>query len=68
MARDVVWQLLKDNLVKANDRMKKMADMHRMERNFVEGDWIFLRLKLGQTEDLISFLLSSMVHIKRHRR
>jgi len=68
MARDVALQLLKDNLVKAKDIMKKMADIHRSERNFPEGDMVFLRLQPyryeWQAEDLISFLLSSMVHIK----
>ena len=38
-------QLLKDNLVKAQERMKKLADQHRTEREFVEGDMVYLRLQ-----------------------
>ena len=47
MERDVVLQLLKDNLVKAQERMKKMANkkMTEREREFVEGDWVNLRLQ-----------------------
>ena len=45
MNRDVVLQLLKDNLVKAQDRMKEYADEDRTEREFDVGDWVFLRLQ-----------------------
>ena len=45
MASNVALELLTDNLIKAIDRMKKMADMHRTKRNFKEGDWVFLRLQ-----------------------
>jgi len=45
IARDIVLQLLKDNLVKARDIMKKYADLHRTERDFAVGDWVFLRLQ-----------------------
>eukprot|EP00253_Pinus_taeda_P002763 PITA_02763 len=40
-----VLQLLKDNLVLAQNRMKEQADQHRSERSFVVGDWVFLRLQ-----------------------
>ena len=43
--RDTTLQLLKDNLVKAQDRMKKLADSHRTERSFEIGDLVFLRLQ-----------------------
>ena len=39
-----VLQLLKDNLVLAQTRMKQQADQHRSERSFDVGDWVFLRL------------------------
>ena len=45
MDRDATLQLLKDNLVHAQDRMKKWADLHRTERSFAVGDWVFLRLQ-----------------------
>ena len=43
--RDIVLQLLKDNLVKAQDIMKKIADKNRTEREFAEGDMVYLGLQ-----------------------
>lgn len=40
-----VLQLLKDNLMLAQNRMKQQADQHRSERSFDVGDWVFLRLQ-----------------------
>ena len=45
LERDATLQLLKDNLVRAQDRMKKWADLHRTERSFEVGDMVFLRLQ-----------------------
>ena len=39
-----VFQLLKDNLNLAQNRMKQQVDQHRRERSFDVGDWVFLRL------------------------
>lgn len=44
-ARDNALQLLKDNLHLAQDRMKKLADIHRTDREFVVEDWVFLKLQ-----------------------
>ena len=38
-------QLLKDNLMLAQNRMKQQADQHRSERSFDVGDWVLLRLQ-----------------------
>ena len=40
-----VLQLLKDNLVLAQNRMKQQADQHHNERSFDVGNWVFLRLQ-----------------------
>lgn len=40
-----VLQLLKDNLVLAQNRMKEHADQHYSERSFDVGDWVFLLLQ-----------------------
>ena len=40
-----VLKLLKDNLVMAQNRMKRQADQHRNEKEFEVGDWVFLRLQ-----------------------
>ncbi|KAF8413581.1 hypothetical protein HHK36_001572 [Tetracentron sinense] len=38
--RDQIMKILRDNLVAAQDRMKRMADLHRSEREFSVGDWV----------------------------
>jgi len=40
-----VVQLLKDNLTVARNRMKQQADLHRSEREFEVGEWVFVRLQ-----------------------
>ena len=42
--RSVLLNLLKQNLVAAQARMKAQADLHRSTRSFQVDDWIFLRL------------------------
>ena len=42
--RDIALQLLRDSLVKAQDRMKVKADKRRNERQFVEGGLLYLKL------------------------
>lgn len=43
--RDKVLQQLKQNLVKAQQHMKKMADKRRKEISFEEGQWVFVKLQ-----------------------
>ncbi|KAG6518817.1 hypothetical protein ZIOFF_022298 [Zingiber officinale] len=43
--RDQILQLLKNNLCDAQARIKQLADMHRSEREFAIGDWVFLKLQ-----------------------
>jgi hypothetical protein len=40
-----ILHTLKENLVMAQNRMKQQADQGRSERQFVEGDQVFLRLQ-----------------------
>ena len=42
-AREALLRRLKNNLEVAQQRMKNMADKHRTERSFAEGDWVFLK-------------------------
>lgn len=37
--------MVKQNLVKAQNRMKQLADRHRSEREFAVGDWVYLKLQ-----------------------
>lgn len=43
--RESTLKMLKENLAKAQHRMKQQADQHRSERAFQVGDWVFLRLQ-----------------------
>jgi hypothetical protein len=40
-----VLQLLKENLQRSQNRMKRYADLRRTEREFKAGDWVYLRLQ-----------------------
>ncbi|KAG6658985.1 hypothetical protein CIPAW_03G001100 [Carya illinoinensis] len=42
---DPILSLLKENLQKAQHRIKLFADRKRIERSFEVGDWVFLRLQ-----------------------
>lgn len=43
--QEQVIQTLKENLQQAQNRMKIYADKRRTEREFTEGDWVYLRLQ-----------------------
>lgn len=43
--RDAMIRLIKENLQQAQNRMKQLADSHRTERFFAEGDMVYLRFQ-----------------------
>ena len=43
--RNRISNCIRDNLAKAQQRMKYFADQHRSEREFSVGDWVFLKLQ-----------------------
>jgi hypothetical protein len=43
--RDSILWALKQNLTEAQNHMKQQADQHQTEREFAEGDMVFLRLQ-----------------------
>jgi hypothetical protein len=43
--QEAILSTLKENLVMAQNRMKKQADQGHFERQFIEGDQVFLRLQ-----------------------
>jgi hypothetical protein len=40
-----IIQILKENLATARNRVKQLTNQHRSEREFEEGDWVFVRLQ-----------------------
>ncbi|GKG32986.1 hypothetical protein Tco_0430496, partial [Tanacetum coccineum] len=45
IAREEVVRALKFHLKRTQDRMKAQADKHRSERQFMVGDWVYLKLQ-----------------------
>ncbi|KAL6514874.1 hypothetical protein OROGR_020453 [Orobanche gracilis] len=52
--RDSILDELKQNLLKAQDRMKVQADKRRREIDFHEGDWVYLKLQPYKLKSLAS--------------
>ena len=69
-----VLQLLKDNLMLAQNRMKQQIDQHHSERSFDVGDWVFLwlqpykQMSLKQAKKDINYHQSITVHTKCCKR
>lgn len=45
LAREQTLRLLKEQLARAQNRMRQLADKHRSEREFQVGDWVYLKLQ-----------------------
>lgn len=45
MSRDEIVKDLRVNIKEAQARMKQVYDRHHREREFEEGDWVYLRLQ-----------------------
>lgn len=43
--RETTMALLQQQLLRAQERMRRQADKRRMERSFQVGDWVYLRLQ-----------------------
>ena len=43
--REAAIKVLKQSLIKAQNRMKQQADKHRTERTFEPGSWVYLKLQ-----------------------
>ena len=43
--RQLANQMIKDNLLKAQARIKQQADKHRTERSFELGDMVYLKIQ-----------------------
>lgn len=45
---DYISKILKQNLQRAQERMKKYYDLRRKEQEYAEGEWVYLRLQSYQ--------------------
>ena len=59
-SRQQVMSLLKQNLLLAQERMKIQVDKHRVERSFLEGDWVYLRLQPYKQRSLKPYALGKL--------
>ena len=50
--RDAIWDELKFNLIRAQQRMKKMTDVHHRDLEFAVGDQVFLKLQPYRQQSL----------------
>lgn len=52
--REKMTLILKFHLLRAQHRMKQMADKHRSERSFEIGDWVFLKLQPYRQQSVVN--------------
>lgn len=45
IAREQLLQQIKEQLAKAQNRMKQMADRNRSDKSFEVGDWVYIKLQ-----------------------
>lgn len=43
--RDQIMKILKEHLLLAQERVKRMVNLHRTKREFSVSDWVYLRLQ-----------------------
>lgn len=52
--RERMLLLLKFHLMRAQHRMKQQADLHRSERSFEIGDWVYVKLQPYRQQSVVS--------------
>ncbi|XP_070026619.1 uncharacterized protein LOC142182296 [Nicotiana tabacum] len=52
LQRDEVLQILKHNLLKAQNHMKQLVDKSHTDTTFAIGDWVYVKLKLFRQTSL----------------
>ena len=52
--REKMLLILKFHLLRAQHRMKQLADKHRSERSFEIGDWVFLKLQPYRQQSVVN--------------
>ncbi|MCH79689.1 Ty3/gypsy retrotransposon protein [Trifolium medium] len=52
--RDEALRQLKTQLLKAQERMKNQADKRRVDRSFVCGEWVFVKLRAHRQQSVVT--------------
>jgi hypothetical protein len=52
--RDEALRQLRDQLLRAQERMKGQADKRRSDRNFVRGEWVFVKLRAHRQQSVVT--------------
>jgi hypothetical protein len=52
--RDEAIKQLREQLLKAQDRMKQLADRKRCDRSFEVGEWVFVKLRAHRQQSVVS--------------
>jgi hypothetical protein len=52
--RDECLRQLKEQLIRAQERMKIQADKKRVERSFVVGEWVFVKLRAHRQNSVVT--------------
>jgi hypothetical protein len=52
--RDEALRQLREQLLRAQDRMKQMADKKRCDRSFEVGEWVFVKLRAHRQQSVVS--------------
>jgi hypothetical protein len=52
--RDEALRQLKTQLLKAQERMKMQADKKRVDRSFVVGEWVFVKLRAHRQQSVVT--------------
>ncbi|MCH86216.1 gypsy/Ty-3 retroelement polyprotein, partial [Trifolium medium] len=61
--RDEALRQLKDQLVKAQERMKNQADMKRTDRCFAVGEWVFVKLRAQRQNSVVTRIHAKLAAI-----
>jgi hypothetical protein len=52
--RDEALKQLREQLMRAQDRMKQMADKKRCDKSFAIGEWVFVKLRAHRQKSVVS--------------
>ncbi|MCH79300.1 RNA-directed DNA polymerase (Reverse transcriptase), partial [Trifolium medium] len=53
MDRDEALRQLREHLLRAQDRMKQLADKKRCDRSFEVGEWVFVKLRAHRQQSVV---------------